>query len=213
MVPSPRWPPPEAEGVEATGSEIAVIFRGTRRGRNCNFRRGTRPTGGTDGQGGLGRSPGRTFPDDMFADLISSDRATRALRDRISWTVATGLALSREGIDYSRADLLAEPPAGLGAAERIFVTFRAVIDARRACLAGGHGRRAQPCWTTRSRPRHRQSADRRDPPNATGRPRSRGGGRQPARHDAGAKPRHAHRHPERTSGVRGHLEQVVNSSS
>ena len=67
------------------------------------------------------------FPDEMFADLFSSDRgrpsfpadvvatvmvlqslenlsdrdAARALRDRISWKVAAGVALDAEGFDYS----------------------------------------------------------------------------------------------------------------
>jgi hypothetical protein len=69
----------------------------------------------------------RLFPDAMFADLFGSGRgrpsmpgelvasvmvlqaleglsdrdAARALRDRISWKVACGLALDDEGFDYS----------------------------------------------------------------------------------------------------------------
>ena len=95
------------------------------------------------------------FPDDMFEDLFASKRgrpsvpadvvasvmvlqaleglsdrdAARALRDRISWKVACGLALDDEGFDYSvltywRARLRAsERP------ERIFDAVRSVIDA------------------------------------------------------------------------------------
>ena len=95
------------------------------------------------------------FPDDMFEDLFPSKRgrpsvpadvvaavmvlqaleglsdrdAARALRDRISWKVACGLALDDEGFDYSvltywRARLRrSERP------ERIFDAVRSVIDA------------------------------------------------------------------------------------
>jgi IS5 family transposase len=93
------------------------------------------------------------FPDELFADLFPSGRgrpsvpadviatvmvlqaldglsdrdAARALRDRISWKVAAGLALTDEGFDYSvltywRARLRAsEQP------ERIFDAVRAVV--------------------------------------------------------------------------------------
>jgi IS5 family transposase len=95
------------------------------------------------------------FPDEMFEDLFASKRgrpsipadvvasvmvlqaleglsdrdAARALRDRISWKVACGLALDDEGFDYSvltywRARLReSERP------ERIFDAVRSVIDA------------------------------------------------------------------------------------
>jgi IS5 family transposase len=95
------------------------------------------------------------FPDQMFEDLFVSKRgrpsvpadvvasvvvlqaleglsdrdAARALRDRISWKVACGLALDDEGFDYSvltywRARLrTSEHP------ERIFDAVRSVIDA------------------------------------------------------------------------------------
>jgi IS5 family transposase len=95
------------------------------------------------------------FPDEMFADLFPSGRgrpsvpadviaavmvlqaleglsdrdAARALRDRISWKVACGLALDDEGFHHSvltywRARLRAsERP------ERIFETVRAVVQA------------------------------------------------------------------------------------
>jgi IS5 family transposase len=95
------------------------------------------------------------FPDEMFEDLFTSRRgrpsipadvvasvmvlqaleglsdrdAARALRDRISWKVACGLALDDEGFDYSvltywRARLReSERP------ERIFDAVRSVIDA------------------------------------------------------------------------------------
>ena len=77
------------------------------------------------------------FPDEIFEDLFTSRRgrpsipadvvasvmvlqaleglsdrdAARALRDRISWKVACGLALDDEGFDYSRSHLLAHSPA------------------------------------------------------------------------------------------------------
>ena len=95
------------------------------------------------------------FPDQMFEDLFPSGRgrpsvpadvvasvmvlqaleglsdrdAARALKDRISWKVACGLALDDEGFDYSvlaywRARLKnSERP------ERIFEAVRAVVDA------------------------------------------------------------------------------------
>ena len=95
------------------------------------------------------------FPDEMFEDLFPSGRgrpsvpadvvasvmvlqaleglsdrdAARALKDRISWKVACGLALDDEGFDYSvlaywRARLKnSERP------ERIFEAVRAVVDA------------------------------------------------------------------------------------
>ena len=95
------------------------------------------------------------FPDEMFEDLFVSKRgrpsvpadvvasvmvlqaleglsdrdAVRALRDRISWKVACGLALDDEGFDYSvltywRARLrCSERP------QRVFDAVRAVIDA------------------------------------------------------------------------------------
>ena len=95
------------------------------------------------------------FPDEMFEDLFPSRRgrpsvpadvvasvmvlqaleglsdrdAARALRDRISWKVACGLALTDEGFDYSvltywRTRLrISERP------ERIFDAVRSVIDA------------------------------------------------------------------------------------
>ena len=101
------------------------------------------------------------FPDEMFADLFPSGRgrpsipadviatvmvlqaleglsdreAARAVRDRISWKVACGLALDDDGFDYSvltywRSRLrLSEQP------ERIFDAVREVIDAT-GVLAG-----------------------------------------------------------------------------
>ncbi len=97
----------------------------------------------------------KLFPDEMFEDLFPSGRgrpsipadvvasvmvlqaleglsdrdAARALRDRISWKVACGLALDDEGFDFSvltywRTRLrLSEHP------ERIFDAVRSVIDA------------------------------------------------------------------------------------
>ena len=41
--------------------------------------------------------------------------ANRALRDRISWKVACGLALTDEGFDYTMLTLLAHPVAHLWA--------------------------------------------------------------------------------------------------
>ena len=95
------------------------------------------------------------FPDEMFEDLFPSGRgrpsvpadvvasvmvlqaleglsdrdAARALRDRISWKVACGLALDDEGFDYS---VLAYWRARLKKSEqpqRIFDAVRAVVDA------------------------------------------------------------------------------------
>src|SRR3989442_2173156 len=95
------------------------------------------------------------FPDELFADLFLSDRgrpsvpadviatvmmlqaleglsdrdAARALRDRISWKVACGLALDDPGfhptvLTYWRTRLRASDRP-----ERIFETVRAVIEA------------------------------------------------------------------------------------
>ena len=95
------------------------------------------------------------FPDEMFEDLFPSGRgrpsvpadvvasvmvlqaleglsdrdAARALRDRISWKVACGLALDDEGFDYS---VLAYWRARLKKSEqpqRIFYAVRAVVNA------------------------------------------------------------------------------------
>src|SRR3984957_805845 len=109
---------------------------------------------------------GELFPDELFEDLFPSTRgrpsvpadviatvmvlqaleglsdrdAARALRDRISWKVACGLALTDEGFDFSvltywRTRLrLSEAP------ERIFDAVRAVIDA--TGVVKGRSRRA-----------------------------------------------------------------------
>lgn len=59
-----------------------------------------------------------------------SDRdAARALRDRISWKVACGLALDDEGFDYSVLTYWRSRLRRSDRPERIFDTVRAVIDA------------------------------------------------------------------------------------
>ena len=95
------------------------------------------------------------FPDEMFEDLFPSrhgrpsvpadvvasvmvlqaleglsDRdAARALRDRISWKVACGLALTDEGFDFSVLTYWRTRLRRSEAPERIFDAVRAVIDA------------------------------------------------------------------------------------
>ncbi|HET7487232.1 MAG TPA: IS1182 family transposase [Acidimicrobiales bacterium] len=103
----------------------------------------------------------RLFPDEAFADLFPSGRgrpsipadvvatvmvlqaleglsdreAARALRDRISWKVACGLALDDEGFDYSVLTYWRTRLRASAAPERIFDAVRAVIDAT-GVLAG-----------------------------------------------------------------------------
>jgi IS5 family transposase len=95
------------------------------------------------------------FPDEMFEDLFPSRRgrpsvpadvvasvmvlqaleglsdrdAARALRDRISWKVACGLALTDEGFDFSVLTYWRSRLRRSEAPERIFDAVRAVIDA------------------------------------------------------------------------------------
>ena len=95
------------------------------------------------------------FPDEMFEDLFPSRRgrpsipgdvvasvmvlqaleglsdrdAARALRDRISWKVAVGLALDDEGFDYSVLTYWRTRLRTSERPERIFDAIRAVIDA------------------------------------------------------------------------------------
>jgi IS5 family transposase len=95
------------------------------------------------------------FPDEMFEDLFPSHRgrpsipgdvvasvmvlqaleglsdrdAARALRDRISWKVACGLALDDEGFDYSVLTYWRTRLRNSTRPERIFDAVRAVIDA------------------------------------------------------------------------------------
>jgi IS5 family transposase len=95
------------------------------------------------------------FPDEMFEDLFRSRRgrpsvpadvvatvmvlqaleglsdrdAARALRDRISWKVACGLALTDEGFDYSVLTYWRTRLRRSEHPERIFDAVRAVIDA------------------------------------------------------------------------------------
>ena len=101
------------------------------------------------------------FPDDLFSDLFASNRgrpsvpgdvvasvmvlqaleglsdreAARALRDRISWKVACGLALDDEGFDYSVLTYWRTRLRVSDRPERIFDAVRAVIDASGA-IAG-----------------------------------------------------------------------------
>ena len=95
------------------------------------------------------------FPDEMFGDLFPSRRgrpsvpadvvasvmvlqaleglsdrdAARALRDRISWKVACGLALTDEGFDYSVLTYWRTRLRTSEHPERIFDAVRAVVDA------------------------------------------------------------------------------------
>jgi len=95
------------------------------------------------------------FPDELFVDLFPSGRgrpsipadviatvmvlqaleglsdrdAARALRDRISWKVATGLALDDVGFDYSVLTYWRTRLRNSAQPERIFDAVRAVIDA------------------------------------------------------------------------------------
>ncbi|HEY6425720.1 MAG TPA: IS1182 family transposase [Acidimicrobiales bacterium] len=95
------------------------------------------------------------FPDDMFEDLFPSKRgrpsvpadvvasvmvlqaleglsdrdAARALRDRISWKVACGLALDDEGFDYSVLTYWRTRLRRSEHPERIFDAVRSVIEA------------------------------------------------------------------------------------
>jgi IS5 family transposase len=95
------------------------------------------------------------FPDDMFEDLFPSGRgrpsipadvvasvmvlqaleglsdrdAARALRDRISWKVACGLALDDEGFDFSVLTYWRTRLRKSERPERIFDAVRSVIDA------------------------------------------------------------------------------------
>jgi IS5 family transposase len=98
---------------------------------------------------------GELFPDDMFEDLFSSSRgrpsvpadvvasvmvlqaleglsdrdAARALRDRISWKVACGLALDDEGFDFTVLTYWRTRLRKSDRPERIFDAVRSVIDA------------------------------------------------------------------------------------
>jgi IS5 family transposase len=95
------------------------------------------------------------FPDELFEDLFTSSRgrpsipadvvasvmvlqaleglsdreAARALKDRISWKVACGLALDDEGFDYSVLTYWRTRLRSSEHPERIFDAVRAVIDA------------------------------------------------------------------------------------
>src|SRR5665647_1974524 len=97
----------------------------------------------------------RLFPDEMFEDLFPSGRgrpsipadvvasvmvlqaleglsdrdAARALRDRISWKVACGLALDDEGFDFSVLTYWRTRLRKSERPERIFDAVRSVIDA------------------------------------------------------------------------------------
>jgi transposase len=98
---------------------------------------------------------GELFPDEMFEDLFPSRRgrpsvpadvvasvmvlqaleglsdrdAARALRDRISWKVACGLALDDEGFDYSVLTYWRTRLRTSDRPERIFDAVRSVINA------------------------------------------------------------------------------------
>jgi IS5 family transposase len=104
---------------------------------------------------------GELFADEMFEDLFPSRRgrpsvpadviasvmvlqaleglsdrdAARAVRDRISWKVACGLALDDEGFDYSVLTYWRSRLRRSGRPERIFDAVRSVVDAT-GVLAG-----------------------------------------------------------------------------
>src|SRR6266849_10894569 len=95
------------------------------------------------------------FPDELFVDLFPSGRgrpsipadviatvmvlqaleglsdrdAARALRDRISWKVAAGVALTDEGFDYSVLTYWRTRLRASEQPDRIFDAVRAVVDA------------------------------------------------------------------------------------
>jgi hypothetical protein len=107
------------------------------------------------------------FPDAMFADLFASGRgrpsipadviasvmvlqaleglsdrdAVRALRDRISWKVACGLALDDAGFDFTVLTYWRARLRGSASPERIFDAVRAVVDATGVLRARPAG-----CW-------------------------------------------------------------------
>ena len=121
------------------------------------------------------------FPDELFADLFPSGRgrpsvpadvvatvmvlqaleglsdrdAARALRDRISWKVAAGLALTDEGFDYSVLTYWRTRLRASDRPERIFDAVRAVVDATGVLEGKTRGRWTRRCSMTRSRPRTR----------------------------------------------------------
>ena len=122
------------------------------------------------------------FPDELFADLFPSGRgrpsvpadviatvmvlqaldglsdrdAARALRDRISWKVAAGLALDDEGFDYSVLTYWRTRLRASEQPERIFDAVRAVDRRDRvSSRARRVGRWTRRCSTTRSRPKTR----------------------------------------------------------
>ena len=106
------------------------------------------------------------FPDEMFADLFPSGRgrpsvpagviatvmvlqaleglsdrdAARAVRDRISWKVAAGLALDDAGFDYSVLTYWRSRLRRSDRPERIFDAVRQVIDS--TGVLRGRSRRA-----------------------------------------------------------------------
>src|SRR5579875_3234460 len=109
---------------------------------------------------------GRLFPDELFEDLFPSTRgrpsipadvvasvmvlqaleglsdreAARALRDRISWKVACGLALDDEGFDYSVLTYWRTRLRNSERPERIFDAVRQVVEA--TGVLRGRSRRA-----------------------------------------------------------------------
>ncbi len=138
------------------------------------------------------------FPDEMFEDLFASERgrpsvpadvvasvmvlqaleglsdrdAARALRDRISWKVACGLALDDEGFDYRCSPIGAPGCDSSEHPERIFDAVRSV-DRRHRGLEGQDppGPRLHAPRRRGGHPGHRHPADRGHPPGAPGRPR------------------------------------------
>jgi IS5 family transposase len=83
-----------------------------------------------------------------------SDRdAARALRDRISWKVACGLALDDEGFDHSVLTYWRTRLRKSEHPERIFDAVRSVIDATGVLKGKTEGPSTRPCSTTPWPPR------------------------------------------------------------
>ena len=121
------------------------------------------------------------FPDELFADLFPSGRgrpsipadvvasvmvlqaleglsdreAERALRDRITWKVATGLPIDAIGFDYSVLTYWRTRLRKSDRPQRIFDAVRDVVAATGCWRARPAERWIRRCSTTRSRPKTR----------------------------------------------------------
>ena len=81
--------------------------------------------------------------------------AARALRDRISWKVATGLPLDSEGFDYSVLTYWRSRLRRSEQPERIFDAVHEVVGATGVLQGRTHGPSTQPSSTTPLPPRTR----------------------------------------------------------